>query len=104
MHLDGNPPESSCPSRSSWHIFLRKLGWAITAAIVPEYVLSVAITEFMGARALAKLRNSLVVEGGGKEISAETHNSSCATTKFPDVEEQWTVEHGFFACMGGFSL
>lgn len=94
LHL--NVPSST---RSWSRCFLRKLEWAICATIIPEYVLSIALSQLRAAREISSFKNRIVAEK-----AEQTHHPTCPTISSDQIKEDWTVEHGFFAIMGGFAL
>jgi len=92
------------PSLREWRIGLRRLGCAVHATIFPEYILSAALSQLMDARKIAKLQNSEDAAKLRQGALLNTHHPSCPTTSSHEIKEKWTVEHGFFAVMGGFAL
>lgn len=96
------------PGLSWWRYSTRKLLWAIAAGIMPEYVLAQAFQQLAQAREISKTRNAclptadVVPETAVKLPHAPCPHASarCETAG----REPWTLEHGYFALMGGFVL
>ncbi|KAL8936055.1 MAG: hypothetical protein Q9216_005131 [Gyalolechia sp. 2 TL-2023] len=62
----------------TWHIYLHKLKWAICVVIIPEGILAISFTQWRHARnSIPKMRHFV---------------------------PEWTLEHGFYAEMGGFKV
>ena len=92
---------------SFWRRLGRKLGWALTAALVPEYVLFKALDQFTQARRTSEVYNANSSVAEDIETTAVNSHSHCpkARQDLKSVKrEQWTLEHGYFALMGGFVL
>ena len=92
---------------SFWRRLSRKLGWALTAAVLPEYVLFKALDQFSRARQAAKLRNTTSSKVDTLATTGLIPHAHCPKSR-QDLKsaksEQWTLEHGYFALMGGFVL
>jgi hypothetical protein len=93
---------------SFWRRFVRKLGWALTAAVIPEFVLCLALNQFAEARRASKLRNIASSNVDPIATTAVNHPHAHCSKSRQDLNsanpEQWTLEHGYFALMGGFVL
>jgi hypothetical protein len=87
---------------SWWHRFLKKLKIAVIAFTFPESLLEIALSQLQSAQILHSQRNATepVVD-----MSHDPH-TDCSVAAFQRDEksEMWTLEHGYFAAMGGFEL
>lgn len=122
MHLNVPPP-----GESVLRYWLRNIRWALLGIFGPELVVFIAWKQYLSARAIAKSsQNGFNVSKGlslGSKIhgrrSVETHfttspklycmlNFAQEPVKRPsfyqDTPPPWTVVHGFYAGMGGFTF
>lgn len=94
MHMNIEGEDSTRMSRC-----LHKLGWAALALFAPEFVLWRALMQLLEAR---ELRNAV------NEILGERHRNNNpvdgATGTGDGKMEEWSLAHGFFGVMGGFTL
>ena len=89
-------PNIPAPNESSWRIFLRRLELMFWAVIGPEFIISWAFRQWLGAREFEK-----VYKGGN--LSSLMH-SIILNHKILTLDRGWRKVHGYFIQMGGFML
>ena len=101
IHLNINP------SKNKWRRLLSKLGWTATAIIAPEIILWRAIVQFVAARELYKRRNS-ALKSWKLYRSENSHATDAGASPMSQMDasvvEEWSLQLGFFAVMGGFKV
>ena len=93
---------------TSWHSrAIRKLLVCLGVMIVPEAILLGASMQLVAAKEVRDRYNEIVERQSlTNEIDDERQHVSCPAQKRfrGSNKEKWTLEHGFFAVMGGFNL
>jgi len=111
------------PSTSSWNRLKKKIYWASTALLIPEFVVVVALQQLLCARTLRDRRNSIARQSAADESSCPkpvpgeklsqtdngnepelVHTNCPASESQNDRYQEWTMTHAYFALLGGFQL
>lgn len=102
IHLNVYPAGKPC-----WRRLYRKFKRTACAIIAPEFVIGNALDQFATARRLCKeqSRDDLFELQLSDDEIANSHTYCSARLNEKRTErEQWTLEQGYFAAMGGFGL
>jgi len=95
IHMNISPTKTS-----SFKRFWVKLSWASLSIIAPEITLLRALMQYETAAALRKERNAIYQEIKQQGFVPRSATSSPNSKTHDSIK--WTLEHGFFALMGGF--
>lgn len=96
-----------------WRRAAKKLMFTVLAIYAPELIVSYGAIQLLHARELTRFRNDFKEKSdkSGQSIFDKDgkveHGRCCPVSsgQVPgDDEEEWALEHGFFAYMGGFLL
>jgi hypothetical protein len=94
---------------SWWGRHKSKAIWAALAVVAPEVVLWRAVAQWGAARVLYKEYNSIKHKDSGAQDCCLPLTSSTSTSPEPKIQKpadptDWSLRHGFFAVMGGFTV
>jgi len=98
------------PRRDSkwWQRFLDKLSYAALTLVFPEMMLTIVVSQFVGAWRFAKEMNKIIDSRNedGQSAQLEPHQgcptASAITSHIPF--ENWNLTTAFFGIMGGFEV
>jgi hypothetical protein len=99
IHINVFPARTRSARRSS-----SKVMWAIIALFAPEIVLMRALWQLDTARELRDQRNAILdqIEATQGADGTTVGDTSPSESNNRAKDKRWTLEHGFFAVMGGF--